>query len=118
MMRLLSFISLVLLMISHGNAQGNDHSLNLCADHESLVNDYFENENQFKVDREDNVIQVIIADLEGNIIRQMELKGNVLEKNSWKNLRPMIDKSAFLTEIGGILYFLYPGISEIEKKIT
>jgi len=118
MIRLLSFISLALLMISHGNAQGNDHSLNLCADHISLVNEYFENENEFMFDRQENVIQVIISDLKGNVIRQVELKGNVLEKNSWKNLRPMIDKSAFLTEIGGILYFLYPGISEIEKKIT
>lgn len=109
---------MILLMITHGNAQYNDYSLNLCADHEGLIKEYFNYENEFKLDGDAGVIQVIIADLEGNIIRQMELKGNSLEKNPWKNLRPMIDRSAFLTEIGGILYFLYPGISETEKKIT
>jgi len=118
MVRSLSFIFLLFMMISPGKAQGNDHEWNLCADHEALIAEYFENENQYTPDGAIEMVQVIISDLEGNVIRQIELKGNRLEMNPSKILRPLIDKAVFLTEIGGIYYYLFPGPSEIEKKLT
>jgi len=104
------------MMISPGKVQGNDHEWTLCADHEVLIGEYFENENQYTLDWGVEMIQVIISDLEENEIRQIELEGNGLEMNPSKILRPVIDKAVFLTEIGGIYYYLYPGVSETEKK--
>jgi hypothetical protein len=114
--KILSFIFLVFMMISPGNARGNDHEQTHYADHEALIGEYIKNENQYARDGEVEMIQVIISDLQGNVIRQVEWKGNRLEMNPSKILRPAIDKAIFLTEIGGIYYYLYPEISEKEKK--
>ncbi len=118
MARLLSFIFLIFMMISPGNAQENDHAQSLFADHERLIGEYFENDSQYTPDLADEMILVIISDLEGNVIRQVELKRSCLEMNFSKILWPAIDKAIFLTEISGVYYFLYPGISETEKKIA
>ena len=116
MERLLSFIFLVFMMISPGNARGNDHKQTLYEDHEALIGEYFKNENLYTPYGEVEMIQVIISDLHGNVIRQIELKGNRLEMNLPKILKPAIDKAIFLTEISGIYYYFYPEISKTEKK--
>lgn len=114
--RLSSFIFLVFMLISPGNARGNDHEQIFYADHEALIGEYLKNENQYTRDGEVEMIQVIISDLQGNVIRQVELKGNLLEMNPPKILKPAIEKAIFLTEIGGIYYYFYPEISKTEKK--
>lgn len=115
-MDLLSYFYIFSILIYAESSLGNDHDGIICTDHETLVIEYLAYERQFSNDHEIEAIQVIISDLDGNIIRQIEMKGNSPENNLSKILKPVIEKAIFLIEIDGIYYYLYPKISELEKK--
>jgi len=114
-MKTLIFIFSIAIYLFPANTQGNDHDLYTLADHEILINQYLAEESQYTDDVLGDLIQVILIDFDGNVIRQFEMEEGI-EFNTPKILWPIIDKAHFLTEIHGIYYYLYQKNSVETKK--
>jgi hypothetical protein len=104
-MKPLVFLLLIITSLPVSQTYGDDKQQETLNKYEVLISEYLSFDENTQRMENPSINQVVIADSNGNIYRQAEIKGDI-ELSTPDLLKPLINKAVFLTKINGFYYYL------------